>query len=357
MNEPVAFQTRLTGSQAFYDHSDYITSTTEDFNFSHTLSTTYRWNAEHKIIRIIKGIFSLIVFPFTIMHIIAGKIALLPASSPTLHEYPENFAHKARMAIDLQSSWKYKRLTIKVDDYKIDAMIMGQKETLDNGRWVLASNGNAEFYESKLNEGQFKKLLVQINSNAIFFNYPGVGASSNLPNKNAMTKAYQALLNFLEDQEKGIAAKEIIGFGHSIGAGVQAEALKRHALKSGIKYVWVKSRTFSDLATTAGLITNKVLGLLVKVIGWNIDCVESSKALQAPEIILQTASVANYQELTNSSKIIHDGIIPENATLAKVLLDQGCSISKKRIIGVPESHNQELTELQYLANSINQMLA
>ena len=106
--------------------------------------------------------------------------------------------------------------------------------------------------------------------NAIVFNYPGVGASSGLPNRQAMAKTYRAMLNFLEDRTNGIGATEIIGYGHSIGGGVQGDALKTHELKKDVKYVFVKSRTFSDLSTTASLLMAKPFGFLVKILGCNI---------------------------------------------------------------------------------------
>ena len=54
-------------------------------------------------------------------------------------------------------------------------MIVGKAATLDNGRWVLASNGNGAFYEDGLAEGaDVKQILSAVNGNAIVFNYPGV---------------------------------------------------------------------------------------------------------------------------------------------------------------------------------------
>ena len=64
--------------------------------------------------------------------------------------YPENYANDSRSNISLDGEWKYKRITVEVDGYKIDATIVGKATTLNNGRWMLASNGNGEFYEDKL---------------------------------------------------------------------------------------------------------------------------------------------------------------------------------------------------------------
>ncbi len=362
-NQPhsASFKDILNGNKAFYNQPDYLDVTRRDFAQNKSLPVNYTWNTENKIIRIAKQIFSIIIFPigiYQLLHALAGKVALLPASSPSLMGYPENHANDSRSNISLDGEWKYKRITVEVDGYKIDATIVGKASTLNNGRWMLASNGNGEFYEDKLSYSHdFKQILSEVNGNAIVFNYPGVGASSGLPNRQAMAKAYRAMLNLLEDQKNGIGAKEIIGYGHSIGGGVQGDALKTHALKKDVKYVFVKSRTFSDLSTTASILTSKPLGFLVKMLGWNMDSVESSKKLQAPEIIMQTAKVKGYEELNDSSKIIGDGVIPANASLAKALLeDNKCPKQNKVFIGMQERHNDGLNDPSFLVKKIEALL-
>lgn len=344
-----------------YKRKKYLTSTEEDFSKHGPLDVAYIWNTQSKIIRITEQIFSILFFPigiYKLLHIFAAKLVLLPASNPTLMSLYANYVDISRSFIPLKNEWKYKRLTIAVDGYKIDAVIIGKETTLDNGRWVLASNGNDEFYEDKLSyPTDFQKILIEIKSNGIIFNYPGVGSSSGLPNRHAMVKAYRAILTFLEDREKGMGAEEIIGYGHSIGAGVQAEALKTHSLQKDIKYVFVKSRTFSNISTTASLLTIKPVGFLVKCLGWNINCVNSSKKLKAPEIIIQTADVETYEKLQNSCKIIDDGIIPAEASLAKALLDNpSCPREKKLFIGIGEKHNEPLTNLSFLTKEIEHFL-
>ena len=285
------FKEILNGEKAFYNQPDYLQATRRDFAQNEPMPVNYKLVTEYNIIRIAKQIFSIIIFPILIhkfVHALVGKIVILPASTPGIMGLPESHATDSRSKIRLEDDWKYKRITVEFDGYKLDAMIVGRASTLNNGRWVLASNGNGEFYEDTLGSHDFKQILSAVKGNAIVFNYPGVGASSGLPNRQAMAKAYRTMLNFLEDRENGIGAKEIIGYGHSIGGGVQGDALKTHKLKKDVKYVFVKSRTFSNLSTLAHL---RGLGFLVKLLGWNMDPVESSKKIQAPEIILQTASV------------------------------------------------------------------
>lgn len=347
----------LSGENAFYNQTDYEEITREEMESSKPLNKPiYTHITENKIWRIVKDIFSVIIFPiglYRLIHAIAGKI-IVPASLRS-----SAYVNNIRKTVNLKSEWKVKRISVEVDGYTIDATIMGLASTLGNGRWVLSSGGNGEFYENKLNNYFFKNILTQLEGNAIVFNYPGVGSSSGMPNRSTMAKAYRAMLNFLEDEKKGIGAKEIIGYGLSIGGGVQGEALSSHELKKNVKYVFVKDRTFSDLSTTASHLTIRLLGFLVKIFGWNISSVESSKKLKAPEIIMQTADVATYADVSDHpEKIKDDGVIFAKASLAKKLLeDKQSFVGKKYFMGISQSHNEYLWDATPLVAKINEMLA
>ena len=350
-----SFQDILSREKAFYRQPNYLEATRQEFSQENSLPVTYTWNTENKVVRVAKQILSVIFFPVIahqLLHGLAGK-KIVPASSPGLMGLSKNHANESRSEILIDGEWKYKRITVEVDGYKIDAVIVGKESTLNNGRWVLASNGNGEFYEDMLRRRDFKQILSEVRGNAIVFNYPGVGASSGLPNRQAMAKAYRAMLAFLEDRQNGVGAHEIIGYGHSIGGGVQGDALKTHELKKDVKYIFIKSRTFSNLSTEVSKIISRPLGFMIKLFGWNIDSTESSKKLQAPEIIMQTADVLDYEELQDSSKIIDDGVIPAGASLAKALLeDKDCSKKDKVFIGMSERHNVELYDPSFLERQI-----
>lgn len=355
ITNPKPFSECLSGENAFFRDKNYEESTRSDFKQKKTLPVSYTWNTESKTIRVAKEILSFIIFPikiYQILHSLVGKVAILPASTPRLLNRPSDYADQQRARIKLESEWKYKRITVEVDGYKIDAMIVGKEDTLNNGRWVLASNANADFYEAVLSkECDFQHILTEIEGNAIVFNYPGVGSSSGMPNKEAMTKAYRAMLTFLED-EKGVGAKEIIGYGRSIGGGVQGEALKEHELKKDISYVFIKDRTFSNLSTAAADLVPKITGFkflgwisefLVKLLGWNIDCVESSTTLQAPEIIIQSSTCTRETLKVKNIKIKDDDIISSKAALATTLLREGqlkdLVYESKTFIFTPNMHN------------------
>lgn len=364
------FSDVLSGSNAFYAQENYEETTRDEFAQKEALPTvSYRYEIDSKVKRIAKFIFSVIVFPvglYNLIHGLAGKLAIVLAATPATLGYRDGHADTSRQDVlnGSNEGWKYKRLTIEVDGYKIDAVIMGKPSTLNNGKWVLASNGNGEFYEDKLQAPDFKHIVAGLNANALVFNYPGVAASTGtLPTREALSKAYRAMLSFLEDQEKGIGAKEIIGFGHSLGGGVQGDALQKHSLQEDIKYLFVKGRTFSNLAQEVTALMGRPFGFLIKVFGWNIDSVASSKSLQVPEIILQTAANVPYgsynENLNNSQDILSDGVIPAEASLAKALLDDhDCPKDNKLFVGIRERHNDELHPhlRNFLIQAINERL-
>ena len=358
MGTAVKMRALLDGQNAFYLQPDYIEKTKRDFAQVEPLPASYQWDTDYTIVRIAKQVFSIVVFPIAIyntLHAVAACVGILPSSYPAL--FMPWTADQLRPKIDLMNQWKYKRLTISVDGYQIDALMTGKISTLNNGKWFVVANGNGTFYEAMTFDDNFKELITATRANALFFNYNGVGASNGWPNRYVMAKAHRAMLAFLADQENGIGAKEIIGYGHSIGGGNQGDALYGHELAKDVKYVFIKSRTFSDLSMIVTDLTHRILGILVWVLGWNMSSIESSRQLAAPEIIMQTAAVAHYEELIDSAKIIDDGIITAKASLGKAVLDDP-SIPKKNkiVIGVPERHNDPLSNIPFLAQKIDELL-
>lgn len=361
VSEAPSFRSFLNGPAAFYKQPDYEHVSQQEFGQEGHLPVGYTYNTESKIRRFINRILSIsLFFPLGSYQYMQGAIganAVLPAAKPQNHGYPQNYAYQLRQKLTFEGEWKYKRFTVEVDGLKIDAALMGKSSTFHNGRWVLASNGNLQFYEQKLLDNGFKATMMALKSNAVVFNYPGVGASLGSPTRSTMVKAYRAMMKFLEDEKNGIGAREIIGIGHSIGGGVQGAALNGYELRKDIKYVFVKSRTFSNIRQFVGHMLSSSAASLPAMFDWNLDSVESSKQLSVPEIILQTANVEKYELLTDSAKIISDGVIPAEASLAKALLDdQACPRVNKVFIGIPEGHNESFTDNAFIANQIEKLL-
>lgn len=352
----------LYGNIPFYRAPDYVEATKRDFSATKALPPIYVWNTQSKIVRIAKEILSILIFPIWIynkVHSLIGKYAgILPSSNLDMMKTNLEELKKTRLSLDLKGEWKYKRFTVEVDGYQVDATLMGKPSTLKNRRWVVYSGGNAEFCEHKMRDREFSVLLTGLNANGIVFNYPGVGSSSGEPSRKAMAKAYRAMLNLLEDTKNGIGAKTVVGVGRSIGGGVQGDALREHPIKKDIKYVFVKTVTFSDLASTAASLVHPIMDPLVKLVGWNLRSVESSKALTVPEITIQSANVDKPEELHDTEKLIDDGVIMSGDSLAMALLeDEECPKENKTFFGVPGSHNTPLNDPSFLVKKIKYYLA
>ncbi|KAF3361677.1 hypothetical protein PHSC3_001800 [Chlamydiales bacterium STE3] len=352
------FQRQLWGKDAFFENPDYLETTEAEFKEDHPLQSSYECNIGHKTTRFANRILPYIFFPIAFkrfLHSLAGYIVLLPAA-----RYSKKDLSIERVETDLNDEWKYKRLSIKCNGNLIDAVILVKKSTASNGRWTIGSFGNGENYESYLSyyrRDYFKEMLSEVESNAILFNFPGVGASAGFPNRDAAIRAYRAVLTFLEDQKEGIGAREIIGFGHSIGAGIQAEAVKRHESKKEIQYVWVKSRTFGSTAHLAKEISGKAGSLSLRILGWNIDTLDASKNLKDPEIIIQSTRFEedDYQIFDSAENIMDDGIIGAKSSLAASLLAGGHT-KNKTFIGVPDGHNDALSDPEFIADRIREDL-
>jgi len=341
----------LTGNNAFHKQSDYDTVTKNEMQQRGALKTVnYRFETESKVMRVAKIIFAIIFFPVGIfwgLHALIGKIIVQSSWRTTLPVKNEDVKINdfRKMAVDSYSQhkngkdWKIKRITVEVNGTSIDGYIVGQEKTLGNGRWVLHSNGNGEMYEMGLAfEGSSKgyhSMLKKLNANGLFFNYSGVGDSGGAPTRPELVAAYQGMLRYLEDDKKGLGAKEIIAHGHSLGGGVQGEALKNYSLSNKIKYLFVKDRTFYDLCAAIAGMFNAAVAFLAKIFCWNISSVETSKGMKSPEVIIQTASSKDYEEIKKASDVIGDGVISGEGSHAKKLLsDPQCPKANKKFIGV-----------------------
>ena len=80
--------------------------------------------------------------------------------------------------------------------------------------------------------------------------------------------------------------------------------------------------------------------------------------MQAPEVLLQNAQVNEYTVIAGKpEKIVHDGIVSSEASLARKLLDDDQPLlGNKYFMGIPETHNDSLWDPSHLVERINAML-
>ena len=205
-------------------------------------------------------------------------------------------------------------------------------------------------------------------SGALFFNYPGVGKSQGWPKKSLILKAYYALLKLLEDPN-GLGAKDIIGYGWSLGGGVQSEALQYHSFNPSINYVFIKDRTFYSLVRTVVDVAGTSLSKIAKFSKWELNSFASSNWLSKhniPEIIVQCGFVAyestidketnSHFPLKNLSQIRDDVIVTAKASLAKKILNSPSFPKKSQKLLITKENHTGKFYLQPLIKTIQYFL-
>ncbi|WP_420421070.1 CPn0927/CPn0928 family alpha/beta hydrolase fold protein [Simkania sp.] len=386
----------LHGSNAFYKQTNYVEKAKEELRTNQAPAPMHVIETGNKVWRIAQQVFfavgclcfcymalhklgsffqffrdyglpyvplaaQLVLFPFTFPHLIHGLVGLATVPGSILSLFVSS---SWRKEIDVErlndQGFKIKRFSIQVDGYTIDAVMMGRN--LESDCWMLVSGGNGEFYEvlghpemGEYIQDQLTTFLDALETNAIYFNYAGVGASSGLPNRDIMVKAYEAFLKILEED---IKAKTILGYAHSIGGGVQAEALKNHEFKEGVRYLFMKSRTFTDFADTAAEVLFKPIDTLIRFVRWNFETLKSSVELKCPELIFQTTNAHFYQDISKYiGSIIADPIISPSVALARGLLSKSTNWKHKYFMGIRENHNQGIPRAtERIAKKVEEML-
>ena len=250
------------------------------------------------------------------------------------------------------------RVAILVDDMIIDAMIMKPTAFTDNGRWLLQANGNYEYYEHNIAGSSLDNMLNALQASAILFNYPGAGASTGTATPETMQKAYRAVLSYVEDK---LQAKEVIGYGHSLGGGIQATALVDHQLKKDVKYVFIQGRSFSRLSEAAAGFFSSVIGPLargiVRGLGLEIDAAKAIEKIQQsnPEtkfIIVQTGYFPSQVWAPQPTEAIYDGVITAQGALS------GHVSADIPVVFCKEMHNSRFEDqtLILIKNEVNKVL-
>jgi hypothetical protein len=372
----------LYGQYPFYKNVDYQNKVEQSFsNTTSSRKANFVYDSHKKISFLAKRTFSLYNMPgyfyFLTHHLLGKYTGIFPSACPSLFGIlSEQEIHSIRRFIPVllqewnesnQEDWVVKRLCIEVQGYQIDAMLIGKASMMDNRRWLLFSEGNTGRYEEHFkNKRSLEKtlsILRETQANAVFFNYPGVGASQGFIDRELIRSTYRGMFSFIEDPEKGLGAKEIIAYGHSMGGAVQGDALDDYPFREGVKHVFVKSRTYSSLGREVYYLKNPFLGSLVHIFDWNINPLRFTIAVKKAEIILQTVKKEKehkegYFDLKKRKLcLIHDGMIPAEASLARAVLKLPQSKSAlKTIIGHHEMHGEHFRNFKLICRHITAKL-
>lgn len=190
-----------------------------------------------------------------------------------------------------------------------DATIVGHKDTISNGKWVVHALGKGMAMENSISE------LAQENRakgvNTLLINGPAVGRSRGYPTRYQLGAGFEAGLQFLE---KEVKATHIAFKGLSLGGGMMSEAVQTHEFDtSKVKYLGISDRSFSYLSSTAASFVGFIATVAFFLTGTELDGVagaEKLKKLNIEHIIIQHSSPNNQGT---------DGVIKDRVALAPAL--------------------------------------
>lgn len=279
-------------------------------------------------------------------------------------------------------SWIGKRQCLHSGAQKIDTFIIGTRETINNGRWIVFSNGSlpSGYREclrhslSDSNQGYrlssessfgLLDLADSLEANIICYDYPFYGDSSGFISSliDSTAKSHKLVLDFTENQERGLGAKQIISFGYSLGGMIQLKSLVDRPISANTSYVVLSSRVPSSLTDVFSCRYGRgscypIIRLCVKIILWlfrmESDAVKNATLIQYPHIIYGT-----YDPNFDDARCYGDNAIHGQAALGYRLSYDGNSDTAPRIfIGSANvSHNILLSQRLPIEEAIKHYLS
>lgn len=177
----------------------------------------------------------------------------------------------------------------------------------ESKKYLLVSPGNQMWYESEIqNESFFIPLAQKLQANILFYNYPGVGASSGVfPNRDAMVASHEAMVGLLEE----MGGEKVYDFGWSIGGGVKWADYANHPERDSKKYCVIDYQTFHSTANIGRELFGRIGELAVKFLQWNYDCDEAIKSASCQHIIVQDGD-------SKTNQVFDDGVMSVENALA-----------------------------------------
>ncbi|SPN73681.1 Chlamydia CHLPS protein (DUF818) [Chlamydia serpentis] len=211
-----------------------------------------------------------------------------------------------------------RRVVLQYDDLLIDGLELRFANAKPD-RWMLISNGNSDCLEYRtILQGQndwMLRIAEGSQANVLIFNYPGVMLSQGKVTKNNLVKSFQGCVRYLRDESEGPHARQIIAYGYSLGASIQAEALSREVTDSsdGIQWFAIKDRGARSIGGVAQQFIGRLGSLIANLTDWNIDSEAKSKVLRCPELFIYGTDCAG--------NLVGDGLFARRTCFAEQFLD------------------------------------
>ncbi|MEX1012122.1 MAG: hypothetical protein WD595_06580 [Waddliaceae bacterium] len=199
-----------------------------------------------------------------------------------------------------------KKVSLLKSGTRYDAVLIGHKTTIQNGKWTIHALGGRDAIETSFIP--ISKRDYQNGCNTMLINGPSVCGSGGCPTRYQMGAGFEAGLQFLETCFK---ATHIAMHGFSLGGGMMSEAILQHQFAEDIQYLFIADRTFKTLSDFASVTIGKFAKPIFLAAGMELDCIAASKKLEGlkiTQIVLQHKS----EDAKGT-----DGMIPDIASFAK----------------------------------------
>jgi hypothetical protein len=231
-------------------------------------------------------------------------------------------------------------------------MLVGHKDTINNGNWALQATGNAELIEYgilehpdiQISQQYIAKIYHALNYNVLMINGPAVGKNQGQATPKSMGDAQQVGISFLETALK---AKNIVIAGRSLGGAAIGQAILQHEFKKDVNYLAVSQMSFDSASNicgkTIGQISSRlewIVEKLVQFVGCEMDSVAAAKKLQKLDIVQVVIQASHRRipegELPHPEDFQTDGPIQSKSSLGHALIEQKIT-DKKVFICLPDA--------------------
>ncbi len=235
--------------------------------------------------------------------------------------------------------------TIICSDLTIDITVHENPNAQSKKRFMVYSGGF--FQRKETMSSQAQKLMTDLDTSVITFNYPGIGKSEGtLLSAKTIKKTHRILLAFTENVLK---AKEVISYGYSMGGLTQAGLEDLAEPPSDVKRIFVVDRSANSaaaLAKTTIPFSDKVLHLF----GFELNPFKAMQDKGIKPIVIQSAQADDSRILIDSVSILeNDDFVPKEATFAKAAFDNSMGYT---VIGIKDRHFEDISDTAVLKQAI-----
>lgn len=339
-------QNSLFSSSALEDFSGALSTRAPDYSIE---PKTWRQTAKHVAIFILK----IVLFPWALYELAQFilqrfiMLPLYPAQNSFLKWIIPPFSNtsldisRTQAAKNLlDKGYVVRHVCLEKQGTRYSGLLIGKKETIENGNWVIQATGNCEPVEYSAEE--YADNYSKIQYNTLLVNGPGVGRSQGTATPKTMGDAQQVGISFLETLVK---AKKIVLAGRSLGGAAIGQAIEQHTFDLNIKYLVVRQMTFDrasnvcskNICPKSGFLRTLVKKL-VRWAGCEMDSTISSKKLadlNIKEVIVQ-ATCEEVIGVPSTHQFQTDGPIINRASLGYRLVKTN-TLKEKVFLSLPNA--------------------